>query len=116
MKAEEQITVRPFPDGTFPHVGQPFYGDVALGNGTRWRIGLSMHGRRLLVSIEGRGSYGFDSFVAAIYASEKLGIGRSDAENVSDFINDQLGADGRRQGSYDPGLTSPKGDVMRGAE
>lgn len=88
------MSIRPNKDGFFPPVIGPleqiWIGRVALGNMTEYEICLTYLGRRLVVSIMGRGAYSFDSFVHWSYAHEYLGIGVADAKNVCDFINSQL--------------------------
>lgn len=99
--------IRPDSTGRFPKVTLPFYGPVALGNGTQWTFSVVPGGNGIVVSIEGRGSYSFGHFVHWTYASEKLGLMQGDAENVADFVNDQLGVEEDvRMGAYTPQLTS----------
>jgi hypothetical protein len=96
---------RPGKDHRHPRVALPFYGDVALGNGTMWKIGAFMTATgRLFVGVERHGSYTFQHWVHIAYASEKLEIGFiGDAGCMADWVNDQLGhadPDGNRQGVY----------------
>ena len=92
----------------FRKVSLPFFGPVALGNGTQFIIAASVlplaGGDVLSVSVEGWGSYTFGHFIAATYAAEKLGLLVGDGANVADWINDQLGPSKGRQGSYDKDL------------
>lgn len=81
----------------------PFYGSVALGNVTQWKVGMFwINDYRLFFAIEGKGAYTFEGFVHYSYVMEKLGVkGESDARNIADFINGQLGYDGQvAQGNY----------------
>lgn len=83
----------------------PFYGDIALGNGTAYRIYLSeLSNARLFVGIESRGCYTFSRFVHYSYAMEKLNLFESDARNFADFINTQLKVFDQKsvQGNYRP--------------
>jgi hypothetical protein len=71
--------------------GFPFYGSVALGNGTQWRFGAFFTpGGKLFVGIEEHGAYVFDGFVHFTYAMEKFHILNGDAMNVADWINAQI--------------------------
>lgn len=100
-------THRPNVEGRFERLALPFYGAVALGNGTQYRISAFRQGSRLVVGIETHGTYTFGAFVHWAYAAEKLQLLQSDAENVADWINDQLSISPElRQGRYEPDLTS----------
>ncbi len=100
--------IRPDRNGVFPRLDLPFYGPIALGNGTKFHFGILRCGdvgRRLFVGIEGHGAYTFGSFVHSGYAEEKLGLLPDDAGNVADLINGQLGLrDVPTQGLYDDDL------------
>jgi len=104
-------TVRPTIEGKFPKLSLPFYGDVSLGNYTQYKVALMQTpNNRLFVGIECRGSYTFQNWCHWEYAGEKLGLeSNSDAANIADFINSQLGHqlefEGRLyQGRYEQSL------------
>ena len=109
IRVNEQLI---FP-GVIPVGGDRWMGEVALGNMTQYKICVINFGSWLVIAINERGCYEFDSFAHWTYTMEKLRIGESDAKNVSDFINDQLRhqfypADppSPRQGYYYPRFTA----------
>jgi hypothetical protein len=103
MVMDEMKTQRPHSDADRAKIGRrfdavtlPFYGEVALGNGTQWRIGMFLvpKGRYagwLAVGIEDHGFYIFEDAPHWGYVKEKLGISHaSDAQSVADFIASQM--------------------------
>ena len=79
----------------------PFFGSVALGNMTQWRVMAVRHAQWLHVGVESKGYYMFDSAVHWGYVKEKLNIQfEGDARNIADWINRQLGLDIETQGDY----------------
>lgn len=100
--------IRPNSQGFFPDVFQTarahFSGEVALGNGTQYRIRMFWHMEWLVVAVLEKGAYEFDGYVHPNYLMEKLNLRyMGDAENLADFINDQFQNKDpkRRNGSYD---------------
>lgn len=103
-------TLRPNMKGFFPcpieTLGSKWIGQVALGNMTQYEICLCWFGEFIVVAIMDRGAYRFDSYVHWQYAKEHLGLmSENDAQNVADFINDQLSdlcgtEKWKRQGNY----------------
>ena len=89
---------------------KPFYGDIALGNGTQWKIAaFFVPLAKMFIGVETRGCYTFCGFVHYSYAMEKLNIGEPDARNLSDWINCQLSindTDYKEQGNYEKNLIS----------
>jgi hypothetical protein len=64
----------------------------------------------LHVGVMGCGFYKFDSYAAAGYVEEKLGVSCGDAPNLADFINSQVLStweEWEPQGRYDRSLTDP---------
>lgn len=75
--------------------------NVSLGNGTAFDVILNVINGYLWVSIINRGCYGFADFAHHSYVNSKLNINNeSDAKHMADFINDQLGLNEARQGTY----------------
>lgn len=105
--------VRPNAAGAFPRLADGAH-SVALGNGRQYEV-VIVRGRTIkrqlgefptLVAVIGKGAYWFSQFLHGSYACEKLGIPRDDADNLADFINDQLSINAARQGKYDPNTTA----------
>jgi len=87
--------------------GLTFHQDVALGNGTQWRIGMFFDAAGFLcVGVQDHGFYSFDSFVHWGYIMEKFpGMLEADARNIADLINAQFGyRDKKEFGRYEDGL------------
>lgn len=105
------MTIRPNHQGLFPRLGLGVH-DVALGNGTQFRIGIvpSFAGS-IMVGVIGRGCYEFTHHVHASYVAEKLNLMDGDAANMADFINDNLYQQSayvsKRQGHYLESLVCP---------
>lgn len=97
--------VRPNQAGKFPQVTSfsDFFGEVALGNGTQYKIFIAQKGDWHIVAVLGYGAYQFQGYVHSDYAGDKLGVkNKADAANLADFINAQtLGQDYNVQGAYD---------------
>lgn len=87
------MSIRPNRLGQFPKLLLPFYGDVSLGNGTQYKIGMFIcPNGRLFVGVENKGAYTFGSWCHHSYAKEKLNLRfEGDARNIADLINCQLG-------------------------
>lgn len=70
----------------------PFHGDVSLGNGTRFTVGLFRTHKGLFVGVELKGAYTFQigQFPHPAYIAEKLNVGYCDAISLSDFLACQL--------------------------
>jgi len=118
LKAERSagFPVRPTIHGVFPRllVGpiRVFYGDVALGNGTEWRIGAfgTLHG--LFVGVVGRGAAEFIAGTFDDYqVATALGLYMGDAGNFTDLINDQLAPGRPRLGWYKKELCDEAGEA-----
>jgi hypothetical protein len=73
----------------FPRVKDGVY-DVALGNSNGFRVSVMRHECGLAVGIIGRGAYMFAAPPHPSYVAEKLRVDYADAENLADFIADQL--------------------------
>lgn len=86
----------------------PFYGAVALGNSTQYRMGVLKTVKGLFIGIEGRGAYEFQSFAHKSYVQQKLNLEfEGDAANVADLVNYLLGIHDEKtlpQGRYDEKL------------
>ena len=98
-------TIRPNKEGSFPKLKDGIH-DLALGNGTQFRIVISYpRGCHLYVGIVGKGCYNFRLPAHPGYVMDKLKLApfKGDAANLCDFINDQLDwpAERARQGNYD---------------
>ena len=83
---------------------QPFYGEIALGNVTMFKVGMFFSGTKLFIGIEGASAWAFESVWGAIvdgdYVAKQLDIRLSDAYNIADLINAQLGDNFAEQGNY----------------
>jgi hypothetical protein len=100
--------IRPAPDGTWPWLGESFFGEVALGNMTQFKIGIHRTDHGYLVSVCEHGAYEFSGFAHWSYVNEKLGVLDGDARNIADLINAQLVlAEGKKQGIYEPQFCTP---------
>jgi hypothetical protein len=104
--------IRPNVMGEFPRLARPGVHQVALGNGTAVRVALMDTERGLLVALCGdgvRGAYEFNVSPDVGYVTEKLNLKRypGDAEQLTDFIRDQLGYNDAfpRCGTYHEHLT-----------
>ena len=104
-------------DQIWPIVEIPFYGRVALANGTALTIGMMQveGGDNIFVGVEGKGAYIFGGWVEELYVAEKLGFLQhmSDARNLADFINRQTLGERHEnyipRGEYDPELCLKEG-------
>lgn len=81
-----------------------YFNRVDLGNYTMFRMCMFKTYRPrpgLYVSIEGRGSFFFtgEKRLHKDYVSEKLSL-QGDHGQVADFLNAQIGQEGRQQGHY----------------
>jgi len=109
--------VRPSVEGKFPKLLpgpiRNFYGDVALGNGTQWRVGAFKTLSGIFIGIEGRGACLFQGPVTPVLVATYFrDMGSADAGNVADLINDQLDGERRpRYGRYESGLCDAAGDA-----
>jgi hypothetical protein len=100
--------IRPNKAGKFPFLlfnaseGEHIISQVALGNMTQYRILTAKLKRGVFIAIEGVGAYEFQGFAHKGYVQDKLNIKHAgDAENIADFINDQMGTGTyERQGEY----------------
>ncbi len=83
---------RPNADNTFDRRPSTFfYGNVALGNMTMYKIATTMlRNGYLFIAIENKGCYEFEHFAHANYVQDKLRLMEGDAGNIADFINDQF--------------------------
>lgn len=84
-------------------ISLPFYGEIALGNGTQWAFHIAaVNNGPLLVTIMGKGGYGFGSFAHPDYVGEKLGLPLqfNDRMNVADLINELLKIEAQEFGQY----------------
>src|SRR3982751_3625345 len=80
--------VRPTPGGYFPDLLpgciRNFYGDVAFGNGTQWKVGAFRTQRGVFVGIEGIGAACFESLTTPEGVWSAFGkVGWGDAGNVA---------------------------------
>lgn len=67
---------------------------TSVGNGTEWRVGLfKTRPGKCLVAIERKGCFEFitGQFYSWDYVAEKLNMSESDARNIADFLNTQIG-------------------------
>lgn len=80
-------------------VALPFYGRVALGNGTMLRIGMVQiwdeeDGRAvkdgIFLGVDDGRAYVFHTYASKNYVEEKMKMLGWDAANLTDFINAQL--------------------------
>jgi len=115
MTTNLPVPVKPTAKGQFPQLERPGFYQVTLGNSSMFRIGLMDTDCGLLVAVVGRGSYEFSIPPDSGYVAEKLKIPahhRGDAENLADFIFDQLGGEGNdRVGTYLPGSCAKEGEA-----
>jgi hypothetical protein len=101
-------TIRPSKDKPrWEHVvayDYPIYREISLGNMTQYKVGafFTQIGR-LFIGIENKGAYTFEGWTHFTYVQEKLNVkSESDARNIADWINAQLGHDQEReQGIYE---------------
>lgn len=103
--------IRPNPQGVFPRIKPGVVHDVALGNSSMFPIVVITDDGfgSMFVAVERHGAYCFSTQAHAGYVSEKLKIKHEgDAENIANFINDQMFEPGEveRQGRYAPKLCS----------
>lgn len=101
---EYQNSIRPNKRGLWlkKDFTNPYYGDLSLGNGTQYKVGIFMYKGRLFVGVERKGAYTFGGWCHWTYAQEKLNLMVADAKNFADFINTQLGDTDKPQGIYEP--------------
>jgi len=108
------MVIRPDAENRFPMCETPFFGDVALGNMTQWRMqflrtqnwGMALHIQRMGLAVFGPGVVLAETVRKAF---PKMLPG--DAGNVADFINDQLAVPVLgRFGSYHPGCVGAGSD------
>jgi hypothetical protein len=96
--------VRPDAAGMFPELLpgplRSFYGDVSMGNATRFRIGVMKTMGGIFVGVEGFGAALFQGSTTAYSVHRNLGVPENDSGNFADLINDQLAVTGPRQGAY----------------
>lgn len=83
--------------------GQPFYGEVALGNGTLFTTGAFLTDDGIFVGVQNHKCWTFAATGDWSYVAERLNLLPSDAQNLTDWINAQLGAvDVEEVGRYNP--------------
>ena len=85
--------IRPTSAGIFPRIPRGAVHDVALGNGTAFRIAVIQDDGwgNLFVAVENRGAYGFNLRPDPGYLMGKLNVrNEADAANLTDFISDQM--------------------------
>lgn len=76
----------------FDKVELPFYGDVSLGNGTRFTVGLfKTRSKELFIGIEHMGAYTFNELMLPSYVAQKLRLSMYEAKSITDFIDGQFG-------------------------
>jgi hypothetical protein len=96
--------VRPDPAGVFPELLpgplRSFYGDVSLGNATRFRIGVMKTMAGIFVGVEGFGAALFEGPTTGYSVHRNLGVPEGDSGNFADLINDQLAVAATREGTY----------------
>lgn len=96
--------VRPDTAGLFPELLpgplRSFYGDVSLGNATRFRIGVMKTLGGIFIGVEGFGAALFKERTEAHCVHRYLGVPENDSGNFADLINDQLAAGSPRHGTY----------------
>ncbi len=98
--------IRPNKNGIFPKLEPGLHG-VAIGNGSRFDIGIIHSDGDIFVAIERHGAYRFGHHVHPSYVWQKLNVIEGDAENIADLINDQLGCGVvGRYGKYYPEMTA----------
>lgn len=102
------MTIRANKDGRFPQVAPGVY-NVALGNMSQFRIAIIEDREEggLMFGVVGHGAYRFAVPPHPGYVKEKLKVMEGDANNLADFIGDQLGYErAKRFGTYEPGLVT----------
>lgn len=79
---------------------------VALGNGSQFRVAVFHHGEipALFVGLPGEGCWLFHNAPHPTYVREKMGVLEGDAENLADFIACQFGEAPVPFGHYNPHL------------
>lgn len=105
----DTVVIRPDHHGHFPFLETPFRGQVALGNGTQWRVQMlrSINQNALAVQVSRYGLATFRRPARPTRVMERLSLPSTpDSRNMSDFINDQMVAwqNAPRMGSYMPEL------------
>ena len=101
-----KTTIRPTAPGIFPYLKNGLH-SVALGNGSRFDVGVMRTEGGKLISIVGHGAYVFGHFATTGYVASKLGLLEGDAANIADLINCQVGSmtmPSDVQGDYNPSL------------
>jgi hypothetical protein len=104
--------IRPSKTGVFPHLPTGIH-DVALANMTQFEIIVARCPDRGVIGIGvvGKGSYVFGHGPHPCYVQEKLRVLPGDAENIADFIGDQINPKSPtdrpdRHGSYSVSMTT----------
>jgi hypothetical protein len=98
------MTIRPDSNHKFPLLNDGVH-DLALGNGTQFRVGIVNGRTGLFLGIVGHGAYEFCVPACPGYVEDKLSLLEGDAMNLADFINDQTFSDTEtRYGEYSESL------------
>ena len=95
------IPHRPNRHGRFLWLPSPIVCELALGNGSQYFVHLIRKDGVLFLAIEGCGAWHFDASSHFSYVMEKLRLCEGDAQNMADFIADQLETRSDRQGNYE---------------
>ena len=97
--------IRPKQGGAFPHLLADGVHEVALGNGSQFRLAVFWpESGGLFCGVIGKGCYLFMHSPFPGYVAEKMGILEGDAENLADFIACQFGEAPQPFGHYNPHL------------
>lgn len=96
---------RRWPTAWFASFRGYWHGDLALGNMSQYEVFLALlpGGEEFLFGLVGYGCYKFSTnqYKKAHYVESKLDITQSDAENLSDFMNELFHIKAKEQGTYD---------------
>lgn len=104
MSASSTV-IRPKQGGAFPHLLAEGIHEVALGNGSQFRLAVFWpESGGLFCGIVGKGCYLFPHPPHPEYVREKMGVLEVDAENLADFIACQFGEAPQPFGHYNPRL------------
>lgn len=108
----ERPIIRPSKSGVFPHLPTGIH-EVALANMTQFEIIVARCPDRGVtgIGVVGKGAYVFAHAPHPCYVQEKLRVLPGDAENIADFISDQLVEKSPtdhpdRHGSYSVSMTT----------
>lgn len=97
--------IRPKQGGVFPHLLADGIHEVALGNGSQFRVAMFWpESGGFFCGVVGEGCYLFSHPPHPTYVREKMGLLEGDAANLADFIACQFGEAPQPFGHYNPDL------------